>query len=427
MTSKTSNQFGVAVAPVDARQSDPRSNGIMEGFPPPHDKRVDYASRQALTFPNLRWSLSHWRELAPTRRIWRGPGQAVHFPHKEVRLENIKFNTFDGERVTFSNALDLMYTDSLLVLHRGAIVFETYRGAAEASLPHMAFSMTKSVTGLLACVLIVTGRLDPGVLVTEYVPELKGSAFDGATVRHVLDMQVGAKFSENYPDPDAEIRRYGVPSGMAPAPVGYPGPLDIASYLPTIQRSSDHGNAFLYMTPTTEALSWIMARATGQSFSSLLSEHIWTRLGAEEDASINIDRVGMEATGTGLSLTLRDLARLGEMIRNKGQFGGRAVLPAEVFDELIVPGDERARAVFAKAGHAHLKDWSYRNMWWITNNSHGAFLARGIFGQALYIDPKAEMVLARFSSGPTASSIPSDPLTLPFYAAVADYLLSGAA
>jgi CubicO group peptidase (beta-lactamase class C family) len=406
-------QFAQMPEKIDIPQSDPKVSQIMVGFPPPVEKQVRFSERTALTFPKLRWSLSHWRELAPTKRVWRGPGPAVHLPKRE-----------DGKSTSFTEAIDQMFTDGLIILHKGDVVFETYRGEGDPHLPHMSFSITKSIIGLIAWTLVAEGELSEDALVTKFVAELAGSALEGATVKHVLDMTVGIRFSENYPDPDAEIRGYGAPSGLGPTPMGYEGPRDLASYLPTLKATGTHGEAFTYATPLADVLSWILSRATGKSFTTLLTELIWSKLGAEEDASINVDPLGAESAGTGFSATLRDMARFGEMIRRKGEFGGRRVLPSRVFDGLIVPGDTHAKQTFAKSGYEHLAGWTYRNMWWVANNPNGAFHARGIFGQALFIDPTAEIVLARFSSMPTVSSSGSDPLCLPFYDAVVRHLQS---
>ncbi|MBB4261348.1 serine hydrolase [Bradyrhizobium sp. CIR3A] len=418
----SSPQFGLSPEAADAVASDPNAIGLMQGFPPEPDKRVVFATRTALTFPKLRWSVNHWREIAPTRRVWRGTGPIEPFVRDVRDLSAIRFKTLDGMDVDFQSALSLMYTDGLLVLHRGQIAFETYRAGGAPHLPHSVFSITKSVTGLLACVLIVEGKLDPEAQVTHYLPELEGSGFEGAAVRNVLDMTVGAKFSENYPDPDAEIRQYGAPSGMGPITTDYAGPSHLAAYLPTIRPAKPHGQMFQYITPATEVIRWILTRLTGQTLSDLLSNLVWTKLGVEEDASINLDAVGADVAGTGLSVTLRDLGRFGEMIRNGGRIGSRRIIPTEAIAEMIRPGTEQEKQAFAKAAYPHLVGWSYRNQWWLKNDSHGAFQARGIFGQVLHIDPAAEIVIVRQSSMPTASSTLSDPLCLPFYDAVTEFL-----
>ena len=118
--------------------------------------------------------------------------------------------------------------------------------------------------------------------------------------------------------------------------------------------------------------------------------------------------------------TLADLARFGEMMRNEGQFNGQQIIPKAVVQD-IARGASQAH--FAKGGYPLLKDWSYRNMWWVTHNEHGAYMARGIHGQSIYVDPKAEMVIVRYAAHPIAANGANDPLTLPAYHAVAKSLM----
>ena len=182
-----------------------------------------------------------------------------------------------------------------------------------------------------------------------------------------------------------------------------------------------HGEAFHYRTANADALGWIIARVSGRSVAQLLSERIWSRLGAEQDAYISVDASGTPFAGGGMNAGLRDLARFGELMRNGGRHNGQQVIPQAVVDDIRAGA---SREDFAKAGYDLLQGWSYRNMWWVTHNPNGAFMARGVYGQALYIDPAAEMVIARFASHPVAANAASDPTSLPAYAALARHLMS---
>ena len=140
------------VANIDAvgtaSETDPRANGVMRGSPPPADKRVVLSN--ALEFPNLRWSTSHWREFAPTQRVFRGTGPVAELPRNERDLAGIRIRTLTGEDMSFAQALEATYVDGFVVLHKGSIVFEEYRGEGTSDLPHLCFSVTKSMAGLLA-------------------------------------------------------------------------------------------------------------------------------------------------------------------------------------------------------------------------------------------------------------------------------------
>jgi CubicO group peptidase (beta-lactamase class C family) len=408
----------------NAQNSDPVARGLMAGFPPPADLRVaSEGDLSGSSFPQTRWAFSHQRELKSTVNVRRGSAPASALPRKlRDDIDGVSFTTMDGEQMTWTESLDAMFTDGILILHRGSVVYETYRGALTPELPHIAFSMTKSFVGLVAATLAVEGKIDPAAQVSRYIPELEGSAFADATVRQVMDMTVGVKYSEVYTDPAAEVRTYGIAAGYGKPPEGYDGPRSIVDFLRTLKKQGEHGAAFAYKTCNTEVLAWIVQRVTGKAMAQLISERIWQRIGAEEDAHIIVDPVGMAACGGGMSLGLRDLARFGEMMRNRGAFNGGQILPAEVVDDIVRgarPED------FAKAAYTTMPGWSYRSQWWVSHNNLGAYTARGIHGQACWIAPTAELVIARFASHPVAANGNSvlDKVSLPAYAAVAAHLM----
>lgn len=415
---------GTAVAAVDltrfpdAAATDPRVTGVMAGFPPAPEKLVRWSDGSHFKFPRTRWSFSHMRELMPTAEVWRGTGKVHVFPRAEQKLDDVSFTDMDGQPRTWAEALAKTWTDGVVVVHRGRIVYERYFGALSPERPHLAFSVTKSFVGTLAAMLVDEGRLDPSAGVTRYVPELANTAYGDATVRQVMDMTVGVQYSENYTDPKAEIYAYMVAAGFLPPPPGVVGSDSIYDFLRTLQKSGEHGEAFAYKTVNTDVLAWVVQRVSGQSLPQLISARIWQKLGAEHSAYILLDRTGTASGGGGLNTSLRDLARVGEMMRLKGRFNGQQIVPAAVVAGIAAGAD---KAKFARAGYATLPNWSYHDMWWVSDE--GYFMARGIFGQAIYIDPLHEVVIARFGSHPLASNPVQDPLILPAYRAIARHLV----
>jgi CubicO group peptidase (beta-lactamase class C family) len=285
---------------------------------------------------------------------------------------------------------------------------------------HGAMSVTKSVIGTLGAMLVAEGRLDANKRVADYVPELAQSAFGSATVRQVLDMTAALKYSEDYTDPTAEVWAHARAGNPLPKPKNYTGPRSYYEFLQTVQLQGQHGSAFGYKTVNTDVLGWVIARVTGRNVAQLLSERIWSRLGAEQDAYFTVDSIGTPFAGGGLNTGLRDLARFGEMLRNDGRFNDQQIVPKAVVDDIRRGGDKQA---FTKAGYWLLPGWSYRAMWWVTHNEDDAYMARGVHGQAIYIDPKAEMVIVRYASHPVAGNAANDPVTLPAFDALAQHLL----
>jgi CubicO group peptidase (beta-lactamase class C family) len=407
---------------ADAVDSDPVALGWMTGSPPPADKLVRYADMSLYHFPETRWSFANFRQLMPTTNIWRGDGTPSALPR--ALREDIDKLTFTplgrSEPMTWEQSLAANYTDAIVVLHKGRIVYERYFGVMNPHNPHMAMSVTKSFFGTLGAMLVAEGRLDENALVSRYIPELKDTAYGDATVRQVLDMTVGVRYSEDYADPKAEIWQYARAGGVFPRPAGYDGPTSFYGFLETLQKDGEHGQAFAYKTINTDVAGWLIRRATGQSVGELLSERIWQKLGAEQDAYMVVDSEGTEFAGGGFNPTLRDMARFGETMRLDGRFNGQQIVPKAVVDDIRRGAN---REDFAKAGFKTLPGWSYRDMWWVSHDDHGVFAARGIHGQAIYIDPKAEMVIARFASFPLAANTYLDPTTLPAFRALAGHLM----
>jgi CubicO group peptidase (beta-lactamase class C family) len=153
-----------------------------------------------------------------------------------------------------------------------------------------------------------------------------------------------------------------------------------------------------------------------------LEARFWSKLGMEQDAAIAVDALGTPFAAGGMMPTLRDMARFGEMMRLGGKWQGEQIVPASAIADIVMGG---GKAEFAKNGaYPTLLGWSYRNQWWISHNPHGAYMARGVHGQAIYIDPTAQMVIARFASHPVAGNVAIDPTSIPAYEALAKKLMS---
>jgi CubicO group peptidase (beta-lactamase class C family) len=410
----------------DADASDPIALGWMQGSPPPRAKLIRFQDDRFLEFPQIRWTLSHMRELAPTAAVWRGgaaPSDLGQAPHGlEAAIDALAFEDLQGRRLTWAQSLQRTYADGIVVLHRGRRIYERYFGALEEHRPHACFSITKSYAATLAATLIHERALDEAKTVSHYLPEMAGTAYEDATLRQVLDMQIGVEYSELYADPKAHIWDYGRAGGLRPRGPDYSGPGNFYEYLRTLRKEGDHGAAFAYKTINTEVLSWVMKRVTGIALPDMLSQRIWSQIGCEEDGYLTVDTIGVAMGGAGLSASLRDLCRFGELMRCEGAWLGKQVIPAEVIADIRRGSDP---AKFAMAGYTLLPGYSYRNMWWVSHNSQGVFEGRGIHGQRLYIAPKAELVIARFCSHPVASSAANDPVTLPAFAAMSHLLMTG--
>ncbi|GAA4812929.1 serine hydrolase [Litoribaculum gwangyangense] len=412
----------IAQTPLNFNDSDPVKMGWMQGFPPPKDKIVSAIDGSFFKFPALRYSVCHMRQFMPTTVVKSTTGKTFKF---KVRLDNnidaITFTPTNANGLmTWKESLEKNYTDGMLILHKGKIIYEKYFGELKPDGLHAAMSVSKTFTGTLGGLLIEEGVLDENKLGSDYIPELKGSAFGDATIRQILDMTTGLKYSEDYSNPNAEIWAFSAAGNPFPKPQSYNGPTNYYDYLKTVQKEGEHGEVFGYKTVNTDVMGWIISKVSGKSIPELLSDRIWKPLGTHFDGYYQIDGAGIAFAGGGFSANMRDMAMFGEMIRKKGYFNKQQILPSALIDDIMKGGDKEA---FKKSSYGSL-NWSYRDMWWITHNEHGSFAARGVHGQTIYIDPKAEMVIVRFSSHPEAKNSKIDPTSLPAYHAVAKYLMN---
>lgn len=388
----------------------------MVGFPPPPHLRVTLANGHLPE--HLGWRTQNPCRVFPCARISRGEGAIVPLPGGEaLAVEALKVQSESDAEMTMAEVWRQTGADATLVMHRGKVVHESYLGDMTAAHVHSMFSATKSVVGLLVESLIHEGLVDEAALASAYLPELRASPVGSATVRQLLDMRANFKFSER-PKAQGQVQvDYIMGLGFLPRPAGYTGPNGAYELLMQAQpMEQPHGGPFRYDNGSTDALGWILRRLTGLSLDELISERIWSRLGAERDAGMTIDASGTEWAAAGMSACLRDFARLGEMIRCDGRFNGQQILPAAVYAGLRQGGDRQAFA----AGENATAGGSYRSQVWFYHDRHDSFCCRGQYGQRLWIAPNAQTLIAQFAVDPTLTAM--EPLRLRGFQAIADAL-----
>jgi hypothetical protein len=406
-----------APQPPPPEATDPVKLELMKGFPPAPEKTIRLAS--VLKFPNGRWAFHHMRELGPTVQVWRGDDKPSALREMPRQMGTLSFEDDKGGKTTLADWQRTTFTDGLLVLHKGAVVYQKHYSGMAAHQPHSLWSMSKSFTGLLATMLIKEGVIDPNALVTKYLPELKDSAWADATVQQTLDMTTGVAYSENFRDPSSGIFQYLHAAGLLPAPPTYAGPRTIPDLLVTIKKEGEHGAAFKYKTVDTEVMGWLLQRVTGKSYSALLSERLWSRIGAQDDAYVWVDPIGTQISSVGFSATLRDLGRVGETLRTAGRSNGQQVIAESVIAEIRKGADSEK---FKANGQAMRAGYSYHNQWWIPHDRDGSFEMKGLNGQHMHINPAAELVIIKLSSHPAGDTSVTHNLDRRAFAAIATAL-----
>ncbi len=370
--------------------------------------------------PQNRWSLHHVRELIPTANIPNQPDQICALRRTTSDLDGLHFIDGNGYQRSLATILTEAWTDALCVLHKGSIVYEWYAPHYSGTDPHILFSVSKSVTGALAGVLVEQGRLAVGEQISTYIPDAAGAAYGDCTVQHLLDMQVGLNFSEIYTGENAQFNRYRVATGWnLPTPGEAAG--DLRNFLITLGHSgTPHGHAFQYMSPNTDMLGLILEAASGKCLSELLSKHIWRPMGAESDAYITVDARGAPRAAGGICVLPRDLARFGQVMCGGGRFNDRQIIPEHWVEDCRSGG---SRDAWQRGSMSDLlPNGKYRNQWYQTGNPAGAFCAIGIHGQWIYVDPAAEVVIVKVSSQPEPVDDALDTLLLQFYGSIVNAL-----
>jgi len=388
---------------------------MMQGFPPPPEGQVTLENWREPPF-NV-WAFHNVQRLLPTGPIGCGSDPTRHLERDEQDLGGLGFD--DGGRAsTVAAMLAETHCDGFCVLHRGRIVFETYANGMDENSRHIWMSVTKSFVALLIGILADRGVLDPEAPVADTVPEVKGSAYEGATVRHLLDMNADVGFAEDYEDRHGDFARY-IATLNPFAAARHDMDPSLWRYVLTLRGGGKHGEAFHYVSPNVDLLGWIIERAAGTDLSTLIGREIWSKIGAEADAFMVLDAFGAPRSTGGLNTTLRDMARIGQMVLEDGTVDGRQVVPGAWLDDIR---SAPARQPWTAGEWGDYPPFTgYRSLWYEIDGGR-VWSGAGIHGQHLYVDYGAGVVIARFSSQPTAASIPMDDSAYRAYRAICDAL-----
>ena len=356
----------------------------------PRVQRIDVDLDTWQVGPANRWAFQHLDEFLATAPVWRGQGP----------VRELKAGTQEPWSAEVEDFLTESCTDGILVLRGDTVLAETYLNDMTPATRHLFMSVSKSLCSAVVGQYVATGEIDCSAVVTTYLPELADSAYGDATVQEVLDMTVGVQFDETYDDPASEVQTQDRVAGWRTPRPG--DPVDSYAFMATLRRSGEHGRTFQYCSANTDVLAWILERVTGVGYAELLSSRLWQRLGAEHDAYVTVDRSGFPMANGGVCATLRDLARFGRLVLDDGvNHVGDQVIPASWLADTRAGGDPAAAV--ASMGSVH-PNGSYRNQFWISGDADGSFYGVGIHGQYIWMNPAADLVVAKLSTLPDADS-----------------------
>ncbi len=345
------------------------------------DSRINF-----LTFHNIN-EIFHTIPVAKPQEPWRlaSSPKPLDFSYQ-----------FDGVTYSPNDFLERTYTNALLVIKDDNIVYEKYRNLTDASTHFLSMSMAKSITSILVGTALERGfitSLDDQI--TKYIPELKGSAYDGVTVRHALLMKSGVDRPDKYdPSPDSAMSR------LREKTMVLNEQRTVEEAL-LVKRAHEPGTVFSYSTLDTTVLGWVIEKAVGKSLPAYMQEVLWQPLGAESDGFWMADGpkgVGRATNGMGYNAILRDYAKIGLMMLHNGKANGKQIVSADWVKESTVPtGPEPA---------SDSVDHGYQYQWWTLTDSN-AYMAIGLQGQFIFVDPDTRTVVVKLSYFPLGDRRPS--------------------
>ncbi len=374
---------------------------IMQGSPPALvPPKMDWDRP-----PWNRWAFQHVREILPTAEVWRGTGPVRSLQRADVNLDELAVVDSLGAPTTLLGFLDETYTDGFLVLKNGAIAYERYFNGMHERTLHLSQSVAKSFVGMVAGILIERGLLDVSALVTSYLPELEQTGWRGAILQQVLEMTTGTQFSEEYTNPHSDIGQLDVASGWKPMPsdsdANFRWPRHMWELVTGLTQADRlHGELFSYRSIETDVLAFCMERVTGKRLPQLLSEELWQKMGAEESACFTVDSAGFALADGGLNATLRDYGRFGQLILERGG----DVIPASWIEATRHGNHE----IFREPYTFSMPQGAYKNQFWIEEPVSKSILAKGVFGQLIYINWDYNMVAVKLASAPDFLNRPFD-------------------
>ncbi|WP_398476515.1 serine hydrolase domain-containing protein [Tardiphaga sp.] len=393
-------------------------SALMSGFPSVPTDQVTLANWR--TGPFNKWAFHHVRDVVPSADIPNASGDVWQLDSRPSDLSSLSIE-HDGVSYSIETLLDATDTDGIAILHRGKVIFERYANGMTANTPHILMSVSKSMTALVAGILVEKGFLDPKQSVVSIIPELRGSVYSDASVRHVLDMRVGLRFDENYLATSGPIVEYRKSTGWNPLGPGET-PSDLRGFLTSLKdREGPDGGPFHYVSPNSDLLGWIIERAAGKRFADLMSAHLWQPIGAQNSAYVTVDRFGAPRCAGGICTTVLDLARVGQLILQGGERNGTSIIPPAWIDDILANGDPAAWTAGDLAPYFGGRSMHYRNKWYVLRDRRMA-LGLGIHGQHIFVEPAKELVIAKVSSQASPLDANRTEMTLRFAEAVSDYV-----
>ena len=357
-------------------------------------------------------NFSNMKDIAPTKTI--PASGTVHTLEKNPTPLPDTF-TYKGETRNIRDFLTESATTALVVVKNDTLTFEDYYQGTNEFDQRISWSMAKSFLSALFGIAVEEGHIkDLNTPVTEYVPSLIGSGYDGVTIKNVLQMSSGVYFNEDYGDFNSDINRFGRLMALG-------GSFD--DFAASLTREREQGTFMHYVSIDTHVIGMVLRAATGKSIEEYFQEKLWTKLNTERDAIFITDTTGEPMVLGGLNLITRDFARMGMLYRDGGKLNGEQIVPSQWIEDSITP--DAPHLVPGKRDSSNT-NFGYGYQWWLPENPDQEFLAIGIYGQYIYINRKHNVVIAKNSADRNfmANDFESKDIAVAAFRAIAQSLTS---
>ena len=335
----------------------------------------------------ISYNFINMKEFFPTSTPIKASNNPYVFKKRDDFLLPDLFE-FEGEEKKIKEAIDYFNTDGLMILKDGEIVYENYWNKNKENSKHIIWSVSKSFLSALVGIALDEGLIeDINDPIIKYLDDFKGTGYEGVSIKNLLQMSSGIKFNEDYGDPDSDINRYGRVTATGTSQ---------REFAKTLKNSKKPGTYNHYISLDSQMLGMLVAEVSNMSVKEYLYEKIWSQIGMQDDAFYLTDKQEVEMSLGGLNVTLRDMAKFGQLYLNKGEWNGNQIVPSEWVANSTVPLDKHVQP---NAGEEFTSDaWGYGYQWWVPGPEVSDYTAHGIYNQFIYVNPESNVVIAKTSS-----------------------------
>ena len=377
-------------------------NKIMKGSPPPIEYQVTLDNWRKYPFNS--WSFVNVRNLIPTSPIYNNPDKEVILQKQLIDIDDL---VIDHKNTSYKlkEIFKICDTDAFLVMHKGKIKFEFYDKFTRFNTPHIIFSVSKSLTSLLTGILVEKKVININNYISHILPETKGTAYEDATVRNVLDMSIASGFIEDYTGQAEIFKKYRSSTGWdLPETKSKQTVKGLHDFLSSMPKSNQkHGKKYHYCSPHSDLLGWIIERASGENYSKIMADLLFKKAGINHEANVTVDKWGASRAAGGISVSPYDLLLLSELVRNHGSNKNGQVIPAAWIEDFV--NNKNNNSYLNQDNLERFPKGNYRSKWYQTGFKDNEYCAIGIHGQNIWINPQKEITIVRMSSA-------SDPINI---------------